>query len=92
MAQGLPHVPADSGRFLTGLDAFVLVAPVSSAPSVDTPDEIPYTWRTFVTVGRRLISLSCSGEVAQLVEQGTENPRVGGSIPFLATIFLSLPR
>ena len=26
------------------------------------------------------------GEVAQLVEQGTENPRVGGSIPFFATI------
>lgn len=24
--------------------------------------------------------------VAQLVEQGTENPRVGGSIPSLATI------
>jgi hypothetical protein len=27
------------------------------------------------------------GEVAQMVEQGTENPRVMGSIPFLATIF-----
>ena len=27
------------------------------------------------------------GEVAQMVEQGTENPRVRGSIPFLATIF-----
>ena len=26
-----------------------------------------------------------SGQVAQLVEQGTENPRVGGSIPSLAT-------
>jgi hypothetical protein len=26
------------------------------------------------------------GQVAQLVEQGTENPRVGGSIPSLATI------
>ncbi|CAI8796299.1 protein of unknown function [Methylococcus capsulatus] len=25
------------------------------------------------------------GQVAQLVEQGTENPRVGGSIPSLAT-------
>ena len=30
-----------------------------------------------------------SGEIAQLVEQGTENPRVGGPIPSLATIFLS---
>lgn len=28
------------------------------------------------------------GQVAQLVEQGTENPRVGGSTPSLATIFL----
>ena len=26
------------------------------------------------------------GQVAQSVEQGTENPRVGGSIPSLATI------
>jgi hypothetical protein len=29
---------------------------------------------------------SLSGQVAQLVEQRTENPRVGGSIPSLATI------
>lgn len=28
------------------------------------------------------------GQVAQLVEQGTENPRVGGSTPSLATLFL----
>ena len=28
---------------------------------------------------------SCGGQVAQLVEQRTENPRVGGSIPPLAT-------
>jgi hypothetical protein len=27
------------------------------------------------------------GQVAQLVEQRTENPRVGGSIPSLATMF-----
>ena len=27
------------------------------------------------------------GEIAQLVEQRTENPRVVGSIPTLATIF-----
>ena len=26
------------------------------------------------------------GQIAQLVEQGTENPRVGGSIPSLTTI------
>ena len=29
------------------------------------------------------------GQVAQSVEQGTENPRVGGSIPPLATIFIN---
>jgi hypothetical protein len=33
-----------------------------------------------------LIRRSNSGQVAQLVEQRTENPRVGGSIPSLATI------
>ena len=31
------------------------------------------------------------GQVAQLVEQGTENPCVGGSIPSLATICISIP-
>jgi hypothetical protein len=31
------------------------------------------------------------GQVAQLVEQRTENPRVGGSIPPLATIFFKSP-
>ena len=31
-------------------------------------------------------SLSCHGQIAQLVEQGTENPRVGSSILPLATI------
>jgi hypothetical protein len=29
------------------------------------------------------------GQVAQLVEQRTENPRVGGSIPSLATISIT---
>ena len=28
------------------------------------------------------------GQIAQLVEQGTENPCVSGSIPLLATIFI----
>ena len=28
------------------------------------------------------------GQIAQSVEQGTENPRVGGSIPSLATFFI----
>ena len=31
---------------------------------------------------------SSGGQVAQLVEQRTENPRVGGSIPPLATTIL----
>ena len=31
----------------------------------------------------------CRAEVAQLVEQGTENPRVGSSILSLGTIFVS---
>ncbi len=33
-----------------------------------------------------------AGRVAQLVEQGIENPRVGGSIPSPATICESIPR
>ena len=36
--------------------------------------------------GARVSSLGVAhGQVAQLVEQGTENPRVGGSSPSLAT-------
>ena len=42
--------------------------------------------RRFVIHGR----LPCGGQVAQSVEQGTENPRVGGSIPSLTTIFNGL--
>jgi len=33
----------------------------------------------------RIIAPSPDGRVAQLVEQGIENPRVGGSIPSPAT-------
>ncbi len=35
-----------------------------------------------------LTPLFVPGQVAQLVEQGTENPRVGGSTPSLATFLL----
>ena len=35
-------------------------------------------------VARVAIIFPRPGQVAQLVEQGTENPRVGGSIPSLA--------
>ena len=38
---------------------------------------------------RGAATLASSGQVAQLVEQGTENPRVGGSIPSLATIYFN---
>ncbi len=34
------------------------------------------------------LSMRVSGQVAQSVEQGIENPRVGGSIPSLATIHI----
>ena len=34
--------------------------------------------------------MSCKGRIAQSVEQGIENPRVGGSIPPPATIFIDL--
>jgi hypothetical protein len=42
------------------------------------------------TPGALVSSCTHSGQVAQLVEQGTENPRVGGSIPSLATATLLL--
>ena len=35
--------------------------------------------------------MSYSAEVAQSVEQRTENPRVVGSIPTLGTSFFSIP-
>ena len=34
------------------------------------------------------LPFSCQGEIAQLVEQRTENPRVDGSIPSLATFLM----
>ena len=36
------------------------------------------------------IKRTSGGEIAQLVEQRTENPRVPGSIPGLATIFCAI--
>ena len=42
---------------------------------VDAPDEPPF------------VRHSALGQIAQLVEQRTENPRVLGSIPSLATTF-----
>ena len=39
----------------------------------------------------RVSSVGEVGQVAQLVEQRTENPRVGGSIPSLATSQINKP-
>jgi F0F1-type ATP synthase membrane subunit c/vacuolar-type H+-ATPase subunit K len=41
---------------------------------------------TAVALAGLIRGLPFGGQVAQLVEQRTENPRVGGSIPPLATI------
>ncbi len=38
------------------------------------------------SVGRGMLRQAASAQVAQLVEQRTENPRVGGSNPPLGTI------
>ena len=38
-----------------------------------------------------LLHWGLPGQVAQLVEQRTENPRVGGSIPSLATTHIRHP-
>ena len=46
---------------------------------VDNPARIDYT-----------ISRAVNASVAQSVEQGTENPRVGGSIPPGGTIYMRL--
>ncbi len=43
-------------------------------------DKVGQDWESALANSKR-------GQVAQLVEQRTENPRVGGSIPPLATIF-----
>ena len=41
------------------------------------------------TVGSNpTLSAKTNAQIAQSVEQGTENPRVGGSIPPLGTIYL----
>ena len=52
-------------------------------------DNDPYTWFLVFSFGeKRFIPIFCltfEGQVAQLVEQRTENPCVGGSIPSLST-------
>ena len=45
---------------------------------------------TAVALAGLIRGLPFGGQVAQLVEQRTENPRVDGSIPSLATISYSM--
>ena len=47
----------------------------------------------FSSIKRRLSQglYGLNAQVAQLVEQGTENPCVGGSIPSLGTILIKRP-
>ena len=54
--------------------------------ALDAPGPGRFNTRPRCGVTRRTITKHPPGQVAQLVEQGTENPRVGGSIPSLATI------
>ena len=53
------------------------------------PDGIQSAAGSCARARRWVLSFSTHGQVAQLVEQGTENPRVGGSSPSLATIELT---
>lgn len=43
--------------------------------------------KIFLTEKELYVLISAVAQIAQSVEQGIENPRVGGSIPSLGTIF-----
>ena len=60
-----------------------LPAPLLWADS-SAVERLPYTQEVR---GSNPLSPTSFAEVAQSVEQGTENPRVGGSIPSLGTTF-----
>ena len=52
----------------------------------DAPAQVdPHAFVESLTLRRFYAIFENSGQVAQSVEQRTENPRVGGSIPSLAT-------
>ena len=59
----------------------------SIACALDALPRLVFNCALFFARPRR--TAASRGQVAQLVEQGTENPRVGGSIPSLATIYLN---
>jgi hypothetical protein len=61
--------------------------PLTTRPSSYTSR--PSRRRDFCKLNRLPVSRSKQGQVAQLVEQRTENPCVGGSIPSLATKYSS---
>ena len=54
---------------------------------LDRPAPFRFNTRLASLTGCSTGTRHLSGQIAQSVEQGTENPRVGGSIPPLATIF-----
>ena len=57
----------------------------------DAPAQVdPHALVESLTLRRFYAIFKNSGQVAQSVEQRTENPRVGGSIPSLATIKSSI--
>ena len=70
------HAPGGRGRESAGVSPPANKAVKFRAEfPVDAPDAAPF------------VRHSAIGQIAQLVEQRTENPRVLGSIPSLATIF-----
>ncbi len=85
------HRQRANNRFST--KGFQRIATKLQKP-LDRPETADYNASTFregLTKSPASIAASCkpreeSAQVAQLVEQGTENPRVGGSIPPLGTI------
>ena len=66
-----------------------VTAKVAGSNPVAHPNEILMFLRTntglFTEPARSTSRHTVYGQVAQLVEQGTENPRAGGSIPSLTT-------
>ena len=63
--------------------------PTRARVALDAPKPGGFNTRPRCGLTGRTMSKQHPGQVAQLVEQGTENPRVGGSIPSLATIEIS---
>jgi hypothetical protein len=67
-----------------------LIADTPTAGSVSVKRRHHHAARLVDLVVPLLVFSAAWGQVAQLVEHRTENPGVGGSIPSLPTIFLSV--